>query len=1076
VYQNIKSPPSMSFLSRWRFLMQSFSVLVAMILVGAEGGAALDDSQLVPLTGHIHPLAQARLDAGEAPSALQMGALDLVIAKSPELEEELDQLLAEQQNPKSQQYHRWLTPSQYGARFGATDTSIRVLSNWLRSNGLKVGEVPAGRGHLPFIGSKDQIEAAFHTKIHLFDAYGERHYANMSDPMIPAALKPLIAGVRGLNDFRPKPGVKPSSPRPRRGVANQLRSLQSPDTYYSGPGQYPGYVGPTDFAIIYNLLPAYQQNITGAGVTVAIAGQSDIDPSVLTAFWAAFGVEGSNFGLPAQHFNSMPVPSGAGGQDPGQTKDGGEDEAYLDTEIVGALAPGAQLLLVRDKDASLAAQYIIDQNLAAILSISFSTCERLLTPAGNTAINSMFQQAVAEGITVTVSSDDAGVAGCTDSEDLGKANDVSSNGFAVNGLASTPYDLAVGGTDFDPTVETQYWSTSNQAGTLATATSHIPEIVWNDSCANPVFASYYGNGDPIAFCNTAKIGNQTNPFIEIFGSGSGVSSCITTDSGGNCSGGYAIPTWQQHIPVGFNSRVIPDVVMIATRWLMCSYDTTPCDPRQAPTFPPAATGTIKVLEGTSAAAPSVAAVIALLDQTQITETLPDGRQGLINTLLYKLGSGEIINPAIQIECDASKGSITSPDCVFFDVTNGSNLQPCSVADYATNAAGNLPASTCDSESGDATGIMKVDSPPLFGAFPGFDLSTGLGSINAAVLIETVQGTSAPGYLAASAAGQTVTLTWGADASATLGYDIYDAVGGGRVSSTPVQRNVMGTSTTITGLEFGQVYSFAIAGVSSGGISAQSSQVAVAIVPEPPTGLKVDSAGANALMLTWMASGESSTYDIFGSTTAGAEGATPVVSGVRGTTATFTGLTSGQQYFFTVAAADLGGDSAPSVQASGTVVPSVPGGVSAIAGGGSVALSWTPVTGASSYNVYMGTRSGAEGAQPQMTVTTASATITALSSGTAYYFTVAAVDAGGASSPSSEVSATPTAPNGGGGALDWLGLGCLAVLASASRYMSAPARCRRGSWHCSMQLNFNEIKCVRNPTQPPLQIRCRWRYP
>ena len=180
---------------------------------------------------------------------------------------------------------------------------------------------------------------------------------------------------------------------------SSARSVAAPDTYYGGSDQYPGYVGPTDFAIMYNLQPAYQQGITGAGVTIAIAAQSDLDSSVLRTFWSAFGVSGPSFGLPAQQFTSMPVP---GGSDPGETKDGNEDEAYLDTEILGALAPGAQLILVRDADAMNAAQYVIDQSLAAILNISFGECESAQA-SSNSQINSLYQQAVTEGITITVS-------------------------------------------------------------------------------------------------------------------------------------------------------------------------------------------------------------------------------------------------------------------------------------------------------------------------------------------------------------------------------------------------------------------------------------------------------------------------------------------------------------------------------------------------------------------------------------------------------------------------------------------------------------------------------------------------
>ncbi len=256
--------------------------------------------------------------------------------------------------------------------------------------------------------------------------------------------------------------------------------------------------------------------------------------------------------------------------------DGNEDEAYVDAEIAGALAPGAKLVLVRDRVATTAAQYVIDQNLGALLNVSFDQCESALASA-NTAINAMWEQAVSEGITVIVSSGDAGSSGCTTHLDISKANDVKTSGFAVNGLASTPFDLAVGGTDFDPTMESTYWSTANEPGGLASALSHIPEVVWNDTCANPILANAYQVFDRSEFCNTATLpgGSTANPFIEISGSGGGLSSCTTADVNGNCTGGYAQPSWQVGFGVGsFGARAIPDVSAIASRWLICSYDTT----------------------------------------------------------------------------------------------------------------------------------------------------------------------------------------------------------------------------------------------------------------------------------------------------------------------------------------------------------------------------------------------------------------------------------------------------------------------------------------------------------------------
>jgi subtilase family serine protease len=1017
-------------------------MLTAAALSLTAAGAGVPNTDLVPLSGNVHRFARAQFDAGEAPSTLRPSGLDVVFTKSPEQQQALQQLLAAQQDPKSPQYHKWLTPAQYGQRFGASDATLAAVTNWLKSNGLSVGQLPPGRGHLPFFGSKALVEGALHTRIHLFAVAGEQHYANVSAPLIPASLTTAITAIRGLNDFHPRPGVHPSNAGPRGTLPTvghaSARSFDAPATYYSGSGQWPGYVGPTDFAIMYNLQPVYSQGFTGAGVTIAIAAQSDIDPSVLATFWSAFGVSGPSFGVPPQQFTSMPVPASAGGSDPGETNDGNEDEAYLDTEILGALAPGAQLILVSDVDASLAAQYAIDQNLAAILNISFGACESAQA-SYNATVASMYGQAVAQGITITVSSDDSGVVGCISQSDLGATNDVNSNGFAVNGLASTPYNLAVGGTDFNDQSDSTatlalYWNTTNQSGTLASAKSHIPEMVWNDSCANPVFASAYGNGDTIAFCNTTTIQSQSNPFIDIIGGGSGISSCTTTNSNGDCTGGYSQPGWQQGVPgiTNFGGRAIPDVSMIATLWLMCSYDTTPCNPTQAPTFQ-AGTGTVKVLEGTSAAAPSVAAIVALIDQTQISTTVPDGRQGLLNPTLYSLAAIEYGSAATAAACDASQGAITNPACVFYDVTAGSSAQPCKVSSYTSDPTIESFASTCVTENGDKTGIMEIGGVQSYAAGTGFDIASGLGSINAAALIASFVSSPAPSGLAASLSGQTATLTWTPDASAAS-YDVYQGVAPGSVSSSPVQTHMTGTSTTVSGLQFGQEYVFSIAAVSSSGvISPRSNSVEVTTVPAAPSAVSVAALGttAGSLNLGWNASTGATSYSIFEGTTSGGEGTTAVQTGLSSTSTSLASLTPGKQYFFTVVAVDAGGSSMASAEATGTTIASPPTGFAASGGNASVSLSWTASAGATSYNVYEGTTPSGEGTAPvQSGVSGTSVSIGGLTNGKKYYFTLAAVDAGGVSAPSGEASATPAAPKGGGGSMDWLGLAGLAALLGA----------------------------------------------
>jgi subtilase family serine protease len=1036
-------------------LLVTLSVAARVVAAAAPAGPA---AALLALPGHVHRLARAGIDAGEAPDATRMHGLDLVLARTPAQEKALDQMLADQQDPKSAQYHHWLTPAEFGSRFGASDAAIRALSGWLKSQGLEPGAVPASRSHLPFSGTKAQVEAAFHTQIHQIDVQGERHYANVSDPLVPAAVQPLIRAVRGLNDFNPKPGVRPSRAAPRTVPDGAPRAAAPaglgwasphPNTYYSG--SYPGFVGPSDFAVMYNLKPLYQSNVTGAGVTVAIAAQSDINANVLTSYWAAFGVSGSNFGLPAQSFTSMTVP---GGTDPGQTHDGNEDEAYLDTEILGGLAPGAKLILVRDTSATTAAQYVIDQNLAAVLNISFGNCESG-EASENATVNSMYQQGVSEGISITVSSADAGVAACTAQTDLGTPNDVNSNGFAVNGLASTPYNLAVGGTDFndlDANTDSTYWSTTNQPGTLESALSHIPEMVWNDSCANPVFAQTYGTGDPIVFCNTATLGTGpnavANPFILISGGGGGLSSCTTTDSSGNCSGGYPQPSWQANVLgiTNFGTRALPDVSMIATRWLVCSYENATCNPANAPTG--AASDTIEVLEGTSASAPSVAAIIAMIDQAQIATSNADGRQGLINTQLYRIAGVEYGSAATLVACSADQGAITSAGCAFYDIVSGSNAQPCSVSGYAASSKGSLPASTCANESNAAykVGIMEVGGTQDYAAAQGFDLATGLGSINAAALLSAFQASAPPTGLKAAAAGTTVRLTWTADTFATHGFDVYQGTAPGQESSTPVQQEITGTTTTVTGLQAGLTYDFKIAAVTTFGLSPFSNEASATLAPSAPTGLAAAAAGAGALMLTWTASPGATSYNLFEGTSAGGE--TAAQSGINSNMVTLTALAPGQQYFFKLEAVNAGGPSARSAEASGTVVPAVPTGLSATAGNASVSLTWSAAAGAKSYNVYDAKSSGGEGSTPVMTgLATPSATITGLSNGTAYYFTVAAVDAGGTSSASAEAHATPAAPSGGGGAMDWIGLGALAAIAASSRRIpssrrrAGPRRCR-----------------------------------
>lgn len=212
-------------------------------------------------------------------------------------------------------------------------------------------------------------------------------------------------------------------------------------------------------------------------------------------------------------------------------------------------------------------------------------------------------------------------------------------------------------------------------------------------------------------------------------------------------------------------------------------------------------------------------------------------------------------------------------------------------------------------------------------------------------------------------------------------------------------------------------------------------------PPAPTGLTATGA-AGTVNLNWSAAAGATTYNVYMGPSAGSENVVPAQTNVTGTSTTVTNLTPGAAYFFTVKALGSAGISAPSNEVSATPTqlpapPPAPASVSAVAASGQVTLSWAASAGATSYSVYMGTSAGGESSTAaQAGITGLSATITGLTNGTTYYYTVKAVDAGGASAASNEASATPMAPSppptptptggGGGGAFDVISLLLLAT--------------------------------------------------
>jgi uncharacterized protein (TIGR03437 family) len=641
-----------------------------------------------------------------------MDRMLLLLRRSPEQDAALLQLVEEQQDPASAHFHQWLTPEQFGEQFGPALEDTGKIAAWLTSQGFRVDGIANGRNVVEFSGTAAQVATALHTEIHGYLVNGERHWANARDPQIPAALSPVVAGIVSLHNFpmqalhrragafRHAPGDggwAPASFAPRYTIP------------YSG-GVIEGIVGPYDFATIYNVLPLWNAGIDGTGQKIAIAGRSNIVLQDVRNFRSVFG-------LPAKDPTIT-----VNGSDPGTAVVDDELENVSDVEWAGAVAKGATINLVVSKTTSatngadLSAQYIVNNDLAPVLSFSYGNCELIMTATHNQFYYNLWQQAATEGITVVVASGDGGSAACD-------VNDTAALfGLTVTGSASTPYNVAVGGTDFSDLAsqnQGQYWSSTNTIGTLESAKSYVPEMAWNDSCTSPELVSFYGQmagvSNAEAMCNSSFM--QQLDLLSVSGGGGGASSL------------YPKPSWQSGvsgIPTD-GQRDLPDVSLFAGDgiWLhsyaLCQADNGgPCSESGG------VSGlVVQGVGGTSIGAPTFAAIMALINQKT------GSPQGLANSRLYSLAAAEYggsssANTASQQACNASAPPAPGNTCVFYDVAAGNNDVPC--------LSGSLNCSV--SNVVDKYGLLTISSTsriPAYNAGAGYDLATGLGSINVANL-------------------------------------------------------------------------------------------------------------------------------------------------------------------------------------------------------------------------------------------------------------------------------------------------------------------------------------------------------
>ncbi len=727
---------------------------------------AVDESQLTTLKGNTHPAANASNDRGAVSQNFSMSDLILVLSRSPEQQAAFDKFVASQYDPNSSDFHQWLTPEQVGQNFGPSETDIATISNWLTGHGFTIDEVGKDRMTIRFSGNAGQVQSTFHTEIHNLVVNGVPHIANMSDPQIPAALLPAVVGVKSLHNFFAKPLHTLGSLVTRdgqtggwkRGTNQDATTVQMKGSRATGSirPQFgindPTYgleedVTPYDFATIYNVAPLWSGTtsagvIDGTGQTIAIAGTSSVNLPDISAFRNAFGplpantpqlVSGNSSPLTVctDTTGKLPYPS-----NPCELDDLLENS--LDVEWSGAVAKNAQIVLVSSYPTSAtddglfdSESYIINNlyKTAKIMSVSYGECELGMGTAGNAEYNTLWQTAYTEGIAVFVAAGDQGSASCDagfDSSTPYRAE----YGLSVSGFASTPYNTAVGGTDLNwGSTTSPYWGASNNSNG-SNALGYIPEVPWNDTCTNPIAVAALNSDigasltatqmcDEIYTENvysTSRSGEAALlSLIDIVGGSGGMSSCTTSDGShvSSCSGGYSKPIWQAGVTGIPNDGVrdIPDVSFFASNgFLGSAYLICVSEAGSACTYSATSENTAQEVGGTSVSSPAMAGVMALINQKAGTP------QGSPNTELYALAAQQSYG-----SCSAERGGgspVTSSSCYFNDIDTGTIAMPCDYSDKSPNCVGT-----------NEVGILSG-----YGASAGYDLATGLGSLNVANVV------------------------------------------------------------------------------------------------------------------------------------------------------------------------------------------------------------------------------------------------------------------------------------------------------------------------------------------------------
>ncbi|HEY2859428.1 MAG TPA: Ig-like domain repeat protein [Terracidiphilus sp.] len=569
------------------------------------------------LAGSKPPVLRDAVDLGFAAGSMQLDRMILLLEPSAARRQALDAELESQQTPGSCEFHHWLTPQQFAERYANSTADVDAVADWLRSEGFSVAAIPTSRGWLEFSGTAAQVAQAFGAPVHALSTYDGRRFAVRDAISVPVALSSVIHGLASLDG------------------SLATAALTAPKSMGSSEAALAAETGGNAEALTPKAVAAILDSEglpRGAGESIAIAARSNIRPEDIVAFRSAFK-------LPANPVLSLPS-----GPDPGLTAD--QAAAELQASWAGAAAPAARIAVVPARttaatdgiDLSLAS--IVDQSLANTVAIGFSICESALSEAHRAFYAALYRQAAAQGMSTVAATGDSGPAACH-----AAGNDpLVTTGYAVNALASTPWNTAVGAGALAANGDVSAWSPVG-SGDPAYATGGGGSQTYARPNWQPAL-------DPSVLRGVSAIEFQGNAHSYRFGT--------AAESTGTSQ-------FAPENTLGAQNRLIPDVLLPTALDSALSRGVAFCF-----SGPTASTGCTLVRSGGSAAAAAIFSGFA----AAIAEK--NGPQGNLAPRLYALRNragvfADVREGAARLACSSGSPGCGESGTIGYDAAKGYDL-------------------------------------------------------------------------------------------------------------------------------------------------------------------------------------------------------------------------------------------------------------------------------------------------------------------------------------------------------------------------------------------------------------------